>query len=367
MQTPNNLGEGTPIQDTDLELEAITEDSIKYTINISSEQDKLTLFSKYKNGLISKEFFSSYNLTKLLENQNFSFKSINDYFLFLKDILENNKLLKIGNKIKNKDNSLVLQIPVKLGIIKEIKFEIKEKELTEKEKQDNILEFINQVYLENEELKNKVNELQIENEKISKKLEETQKNIEQSSIKKIERIKNLFKDSGIIKENEKIIINDWIDPYSEKNITSELLFRASVDGDSSSTFHSKCDEKGATVTFVKTTAGKRIGGFSSIPWTSSGGYKADPLSFIFSLDASQKFVQIKNFDNSVYHHSSYGPTFGSGHDLYIANGCKSNTSSYCNSNHTYNFYNSYNLINPGTQQTTFQVTDYEVYLIKFSE
>ena len=169
MQTPNNLGEGTPIQPTNLELEATTENSIKYTIKISSEQDKLALSTKYKSGLISKEFFSSYNLTKLLENQNFSFKSINEYFLFLKDILESNKLLKIENKIKSTENSLVLQIPVKLGIIKEIKFEIKEKELTEKEKQNNILEFVNKVYLENEELKKKVSELQTENENIAKK------------------------------------------------------------------------------------------------------------------------------------------------------------------------------------------------------
>ena len=367
MQTPNNLGEGTPIQPTNLELEAMTENSIKYTIKIFSEQDKLALSTKYKSGLIYKEFFSSYNLTKLLENQNFSFKSINEYFLFLKDILENNKLLKIENKIKSTENSLVLQIPVKLGIIKEIKFEIKEKELTEKEKQNNILEFVNKVYLENEELKKKVSELQTENENITKKLKETQKNMEQNSIKKIERIKNLFKDSTIVKSDEKKMINDWIDPYSEKNITSELLFRTNVDGDSSSTFHSKCDGKGATITFIKTTGGKRIGGFSSIPWSNNGSSKADSEAFIFSLDACQKFTQYRNFGNAVYHNSSYGPTFGGGNDLYIANGCKSNQSSFCNSNNTYSFFNSYNLINTGSQNTAFQVADYEVYLIKINK
>lgn len=367
MQSPTNLGEGTPILPNYLELEAMTENSIKYTIKISSEQDKLTLSTKYKSGLISKEFFSSYNLTKLLENQNFSFKSINEYFLFLNDILDNNKLLKVENKIKYTENSLVLQIPVKLGIIKEIKFEIKEKELTEKEKQNNIIEFVNKIYLENKELKKKVSELQTENEKIAKKLEETKKNIEQNSIKKIERIKNLFKDSTIVKSDEKKMINDWIDPYSEKNITSELLFRTNVDGDSSSTFHSKCDGKGATIIFVKTTAGKRVGGFSSIPWTTSGSYKEDPEAFIFSIDACQKFTQYRNFGNAVYHNSNNGPTFGAGHDLYIANGCKSNSNSYCNSNHTYSFFYSYNLINNGTQTTNFQVTDYEVYLIKVNK
>lgn len=85
--------------------------------------------------------------------------------------------------------------------------------------------------------------------------------------------------------------NDWIDPYGEKNITSELLFRTSVNGDSASTFHQKCDGKGANITFIKTTNGKRIGGFTMIPWTNAGGaYKEDPEAFIFSLDATQKFV-----------------------------------------------------------------------------
>ena len=70
-------------------------------------------------------------------------------------------------------------------MIKEINFEIKEKELNEKEIQNNIIDFINKLYLENEELKQKV------------------KDLEESSLKNIERIKILFKDSTIVKEDEK--------------------------------------------------------------------------------------------------------------------------------------------------------------------
>jgi len=254
-----------------------------------------------------------------------------------------------------------------LGIIKEIKFEIKEKELTEKENQKNLLDYVNKLYLEKEELKDQFNELKLENDNIKKKLEDTQKNIELEGVKKIERIKNLFKDSSIVKNNEKKMINDWIDPYSEKNITSELLFNSKVDGDNSNTFHNKCDGKGATITFIQTTAGKRIGCFTSVSWNNNGAYQADPEAFLFSLDAGQKFVQWRNFNYSVYHNSSYGPTFGNGHDLYISSGCKSNQSSYCYSNYSYGFFNSYNMINTGSQQTTFQVTDYEVYLIKINK
>jgi len=199
------------------------------------------------------------------------------------------------------------------------------------------------------------------------KLQETEKKLQQNSIKQIERIKNLFKDSTIIKEDEKKMINDWLDPYNEKKITSEILFRTNIDGDSASNFHNKCNGKGPTITFIKTSVGKRIGGFASISWASTGGYRADPNAFIFSLDTCQKFVQYRNPNYAINDSSGYGPTFGGGHDIYISSGCKSNSSSYCNCNHTYSFFNSYNMVNSGTQNTSFQVADYEVYLIKFNE
>ena len=367
METPKNLEEAESIQPTTIEIEAITEDSIKYLIKISNLSEKLALSTSYKSGLICQEYYNEYELKALMENQIYNFKSIEDYFLFLKDVLESNKLLKMENKLTKLENGLNFEIPIKFGPIKEIKFDIKEKELTEKEKQDNILDFLNKIYLENEDLKQKVNNLQLENEKFKTQLEEAKKQHEEDNIKQKERIKDLFKDSAIVKLDEKKMINDWIDPYNEKNITSELLFRTSVDGDNAATFHTKCNGKGPTITFIKTTAGRRIGGFTMVSWESIGNYKEDRDAFIFSLDTYQKFVQYKNFANAIYDNSSYGPTFGNGHYLYIANGCKSNQSSYCNSNYSYGFYYSYNLINPGNQQTAFQVTDYEVYLIKINQ
>ena len=350
VDTLKNLEEAKPIEVESFNLEVTSEDSIKYLIKIASTNNKLILSTSYSKGLICKQYFSSYDISKLCENQNFSFKNINEYLLFLKDILENNKTMKLENKLKNSNGRLILEIPVKLGIIKEIKFEIPEKELNEKDIQKNMIEYINKLYLENEELKKKINEFEKNNAKQEK----------------MERIKNLFKDSAIVRSDEKKMINDWIDPYEEKNITSELLFNSNKDGDSSNTFHNKCDGKGPTITFIKTTAGKRIGGFINIPWSTDSNYHVDNDAFIFSLDACQKFVQFKQ-GYSVYHNSDRGPAFGGGHDIYIANGCKSNTSSYCNSNYAYGFFNSYNLIHTGTQQTNFQVTDYEVYLIKINK
>ena len=54
-----------------------------------------------------------------------------------------------------------------------------------------------------------------------------------------------------------------------------LLFRASRDGFAASAFHSKCDNKGPTVTVVKSGA-NIFGGFTEKPWKNAGG------KFLFS-------------------------------------------------------------------------------------
>ena len=38
---------------------------------------------------------------------------------------------------------------------------------------------------------------------------------------------------------------------------------------------------------------------------------------MFSLSANQKFTPHNNCEETVYHHSDYGPIFGKGFDLFI--------------------------------------------------
>ena len=57
MSTPKNLEEAKPIQVESFDLEGKTEDSINYLIKISTSDDKLTLSSSFKKGLICKEYF----------------------------------------------------------------------------------------------------------------------------------------------------------------------------------------------------------------------------------------------------------------------------------------------------------------------
>jgi hypothetical protein len=45
-------------------------------------------------------------------------------------------------------------------------------------------------------------------------------------------------------------------------VTLSLLYRGSRDGFRGADFHAKCDDKGATVTIVKSTEGRIFGGYS---------------------------------------------------------------------------------------------------------
>jgi len=85
--------------------------------------------------------------------------------------------------------------------------------------------------------------------------------------------------------------------------------------------------------------GKYIfGGYTSLSWGSSCSYHYDSAAFLFSLVNKPGWQPLKldqTGSNSIYSCSSYGPTFGGGHDIYIANNAVSSTGSYSNLGHTY--------------------------------
>ena len=77
----------------------------------------------------------------------------------------------------------------------------------------------------------------------------------------------------------------------------------------------------------------------------SCGYRYDSAAFLFSLvnkpgwqplklDQTGKYSYYRSY--SIYSCSSYGPTFGGGHDIYISNNAASGTNSHAvNLGHTY--------------------------------
>jgi len=150
-----------------------------------------------------------------------------------------------------------------------------------------------------------------------------------------------------------------------------LLWRGTRDGFASSTFHKLCDGKGKTLTVVKTTREYIIGGYTSVPWSTAGRYIADPIAFLFTLvNPKNTPLKLPVFPTLIetrdtYHNFFYGPTFGGGHDLHIADSCNSNTNSYAKS-YSYTFPN----VLAGSAGDSwmldsifFQVSEIEVFLV----
>jgi len=153
------------------------------------------------------------------------------------------------------------------------------------------------------------------------------------------------------------MIKKWLDK-EWSNRKFKPIFRGSKDGHNASAFHKACDNKGPTVTVIRSKAGKIFGGFIDLPWKSSGNYLSTNKSWIYSVTEKKKYEM--NDPNTYtqyggYDNSSYGPTFGGGHDIYLANDWTSN-SNYCN-RHSYNFTDNTTL----TGGYNFQVEDVEVY------
>jgi hypothetical protein len=87
--------------------------------------------------------------------------------------------------------------------------------------------------------------------------------------------------------------------------TAVLCYSTNTDSRTSQTFHSQCDDKGPTVTIVKLSTGKIIGGYASASWKSENSYTDTSESFLFSV--SNRFIhQLDGNYNqgSLYNHAT---------------------------------------------------------------
>ncbi|KAL9951569.1 hypothetical protein ACROYT_G044253 [Oculina patagonica] len=149
-----------------------------------------------------------------------------------------------------------------------------------------------------------------------------------------------FENSGILSLDQRKTLINWLKEAQALTYSSDnLLYRASRDGWNASNFHSCCDNKGPTVTVVKSTKKYIFGGFTK-EWNGSQWYKKAPDSFLFSLVNPSglpptKLPLIADKEGyAIYCYDGFGPMFGGGCDLCIVS---APDSSFCSSslNHTY--------------------------------
>ena len=63
-------------------------------------------------------------------------------------------------------------------------------------------------------------------------------------------------------------LSTWLKPVAQsKSSQWKRCWRASVDGWAASTFHSRCDNKGPTVTIIRVSGTYIFGGYTSLSWS----------------------------------------------------------------------------------------------------
>nr|XP_022296595.1 interferon-induced protein 44-like [Crassostrea virginica] len=104
------------------------------------------------------------------------------------------------------------------------------------------------------------------------------------------------------------------------NVRLNLLYKISRDGCSASTFHTKCDCKGPTITVIYNSKNTVYGGYTSQNWLGTGAeYSAyDEKAFLFQVRYNGTNVQKKypikadKLANAISCSHNIGPTFGKG-------------------------------------------------------
>ena len=180
----------------------------------------------------------------------------------------------------------------------------------------------------------------------------------------------LIQDSYILSnpKNFSLITTDEDFKFLSQNINSnlklyyELLYKATIDGEASSVFHSKCDEKGPTITVVKVLNGSKCGGFTPISWKKDGCWQKDDSkrSFVFNLDNKTKFNLRDNYNHALDFHDSKLSCFG-GYTLQLTDNNLSNKNGICQAT-DYQINSPTDLI--GINDGSFQAVDIEVFLVK---
>ena len=317
----------------------------------------------------SKEYIFQENYQNLLTNKFYlPYESIEEIKQYISSLILNNSQKNTNNLISIKRDSLFLEIPAPLGKANALFFELKQ----------NFNYIIENLSKDLTKLSSEFIDMRKEIDNMKKDYETRIKFLENENKNKSIEIKNLkeklnkeegisdLSNSDIILLDERENIIKMINPEADlNNFSFKLIFKASVDGNLPNAFHNLCDNKGPTIIFIKINNGKRIGGYTSVSWSSNNEFKQDENAFLFSLDKREKYELNTNLIKyAVAHYQKYGPTFGSGYGLYISNNYKSDE----NCSQENNCYKNKNIDFVGIDKSKayFSIFDYEVYTCTYN-
>ncbi len=325
----------------------ITADGFLVYKSLNTSKDKLIIKINYlqvKKYYYYKEFTYE-EITKI-----YPIFSIEENFEEI-DILISESIKNYGAKVVKKENDekkINLIIPMKINSkMKEIKIELDKILFNDEEFFSSLVEKVNNLLDERKEIYGiksfdeirkethpalnesytKINNLEMSYDKLNiifNYLKESCLLANSNIISRSSDVNFILDTLRKIEENNNKIqknMKSYLYQNSE-NIIFKLVYRATRDGDSSSDFHSRCDNIGPNITLIKTTKNVRFGGFTNCNWgmpeevedkdkknSEKGAEKSDPNSFCFSLSAKKIYLHNNEKEGAIFCSNGYGPTF----------------------------------------------------------
>ena len=172
--------------------------------------------------------------------------------------------------------------------------------------------------------------------------------------------------SSIIKtfSEKKLLLSSVPQNPNKKNsdLKFQLIYKASIDGDSTNDFHDLCDNESDVIVAIETDSGLRFGGFTKIGFDSSCKSKIDDDAFLFSFDKMKVYKIIKGYKAIVCYPQSGPCFFGSKNDIiHIGDKFLSNYSHTEKKNNTYESLEEDYELNNGDPQ--FLIKELEIFKI----
>ena len=299
----------------EINLVSDTNNSYNIIFKVNDHLSYLEIYATKIIDLFPKTFFNKFSCEQIKQNKYFAMcDNLKEICIELDERIKQKEV-----RLVEKENMVVISISLPSIKIKEITFELI---LTKK----NINDKVNDLMQIISELKKELNAYKLENinlkNNITKQIEEIKLN-QNDEINKLKHRISLLEDKvneSIIeknKEQESSILTDKAELSFVYSLFStkpkfELLYRATRDGCYPKDFHSKCDNKGPTLTLIQTDDNKKFGGYISKDRQSGSRdqvYVKDKNAFIFSINKKKKY-KIKDEKVDAFDYSSIrGPNF----------------------------------------------------------
>ena len=276
---------------------------------------------------------------------------------------EKNIEKKIDDEIKEQNNKFVEEIKNLKEENKKLLDEMKtlKEEVNELKKIKDDLKTINELKSENSIFKE-------ENKYLREELEKLMQIVSPLNYK----MRNMYNRSILFDVSEFEMVKLEIEKKKGQSVIGlKKIYQATIDGGECSIFHKKCDNIPNTLTVIKSAGYRRFGGFTTAEWDTSGKFKDDKNSFLFSLD-KKKIYSYKNNGKAIYCHKDFGPTFGAGYTIKIGgnplNEKKLYTYEFFPDGCSYNFNHDTSALSESGKgsNSSIYAMDYEVFEVVFN-